>query len=176
MGQGWKDLDQPIGANGGDSRMVLAYLRELAQDSSDFKPDVLLVNCGLHDIKTRPGTSIRQIMEEEYRRNLLAIVELSREQAWPLIFVRTTPVIDSIHNEGNDWMHRFAVDVDRYNAIADGVMQLYRVPVIDLYTFSANFPQSAFQDHVHYTENYRARQASFIAGHLLAWRDQYSRL
>ncbi len=44
-----KDLDDPQGANGGDSGMVLAYLRE-RMESGGFSPDVLLLNCGLHDI------------------------------------------------------------------------------------------------------------------------------
>jgi lysophospholipase L1-like esterase len=172
-GQAWEDLDNPIGANGGDSRMVLQYLRELASDSADFRPDVLLVNCGLHDIKTKPGTDQRQVMEEEYRSNLKAIITLSRDRDWPLVFLRTTPVIDSIHNTGNNWAHRFAADVSTYNGIADSLMQLYRVPVIDLHSFSAAFPNASFQDHVHYTEAYRARQGAFIAGHLLAWRERY---
>ena len=54
-GEAMKNLDNPVGANGGDSRMVLSYLKELSADPS-FKADVLLLNCGLHDVKTDPKT------------------------------------------------------------------------------------------------------------------------
>src|SRR5690606_4561706 len=37
------------GANGGDSKMVLAYLKAKLEEPG-FKPDYLLINCGLHDI------------------------------------------------------------------------------------------------------------------------------
>jgi len=44
------NLDIPQGANGGDSQMVLSYLK-IKMNEPDFKPDYLLLNCGLHDIK-----------------------------------------------------------------------------------------------------------------------------
>src|SRR5690349_9184446 len=54
-----RDLDRPEGANGGDSAMVLAYLRELAGLAGE--PFALLVlNCGLHDIKVAAGGDARQ--------------------------------------------------------------------------------------------------------------------
>ncbi|NLF38107.1 SGNH/GDSL hydrolase family protein, partial [bacterium] len=45
------NLDKPQGANGGDSSMVLAFLEGKAAHGG-IKADYLLVNCGLHDIKT----------------------------------------------------------------------------------------------------------------------------
>ena len=44
-----KDLDNPVGANAGDSRMVLQYLKE--EQEKETKYDVLLINCGDHDIR-----------------------------------------------------------------------------------------------------------------------------
>ena len=40
------NLDRPQGANGGDSSMVLEYLRALVATGT-FRPDLLLVNCSL---------------------------------------------------------------------------------------------------------------------------------
>ena len=50
-----KNLDVPCGANGGDSSMVLEFLQAL-QTSQAFHTDVLLLNCGLHDIKSDKET------------------------------------------------------------------------------------------------------------------------
>src|SRR5690606_19411799 len=57
------DLDKPVGANGGDSSMVLQYLLE--QDKG-VQYDVLLVNCGLHDMKTNPVTKEKQVPLKQY--------------------------------------------------------------------------------------------------------------
>ena len=40
-GEAIRDLDKPVGANGGDSRLELAYLKELSSDKT-FSTDVLL--------------------------------------------------------------------------------------------------------------------------------------
>jgi len=74
-GQAEKNLDVPTGANGGDSRMVLEYLRAQFANPS-FKPDYLLVNCGLHDIKHDPKTNRLQVNADDYRMNLHAIFSL----------------------------------------------------------------------------------------------------
>jgi lysophospholipase L1-like esterase len=42
------NLDKPQGANGGDSGMVLSFLRARAA-SGGIDADLLLLNCGLHD-------------------------------------------------------------------------------------------------------------------------------
>ncbi len=78
-GRGEHNLDNPEGANGGDSRMVLEYLK-LKQNDPTFHPDILLLNCGLHDIKRNSQTSIIQIDEVEYRRNLEAIYKIARKK------------------------------------------------------------------------------------------------
>ena len=54
------NLDLPAGANGGDSKMVLDYLKQRLEDPG-FSPDVLLLNCGLHDIKIGRA-SVREIV------------------------------------------------------------------------------------------------------------------
>src|SRR4051812_4882622 len=63
-----KNLDVPIDANGGDSRMVLSYLRTRMNDTT-FHPDVMLLNCGLHDIKRNPTTKQIAVDSNEYRQN-----------------------------------------------------------------------------------------------------------
>jgi lysophospholipase L1-like esterase len=166
-GQAEKNLDVPGGANGGDSRMVLAYLQSKIKHST-FNPDYLLLNCGLHDIKRNPATKKIQVSEQEYRENLEAIVQLLNAKHIRLIWIRTTPVVDTIHNAKQRAFHRFAADVESYNKIADEVCLKYNIPEIDLFTFSERLGIEQFIDHVHYKEPARDLQAAYIAGSLLA--------
>lgn len=164
-GEAMGNLDIPVGANGGDSRMVVDYLKELAEDAS-FKTDIMLINCGLHDVKTNPKTGKRQISLEEYRQNLDTIYQMAELMKAKLVWVNSTPVNDSIHNNSGVAFYRYNKDAIRYNEVADSLFQSKGVPVIDLYTFSSKFPVSAYMDHVHYGVEYRKLQAAFIAGFL----------
>jgi lysophospholipase L1-like esterase len=156
-------LDDAGAANGGDSSMVLAYLQSL-QPAQSF--DVLLVNCGLHDIKRDLVTNVAQISTERYAANLRAILTEGKRTAKSVIWVRTTPVIDERHNRLNTLFRRFEVDVEAYNAIADVIMREHNVPIIDLFTFTRNLGPDVYVDHVHFTDEVRAQQAAFIAGYL----------
>ena len=44
--------------------MVLAYLRKILQRPG-FQPDIMLLNCGLHDIKTSAETRQKQVSIEK---------------------------------------------------------------------------------------------------------------
>lgn len=157
---------EPDSANGGDSRMVLAYLRgRLPQPP---RADLLLVNCGLHDIKHIPGSSDTQVPLAAYEDNLRAIIVLGREYGARVVWVRTTPVVDEIHNSRSTAFKRYAEDVARFNAAADRVMAGHGVPSIDLHTFTCNLGPDVYIDHVHFNDAVRVQQAAFIAGHLYA--------
>lgn len=161
-----KDLDDPQGANGGDSGMVLAYLRErLAM--GNFSPDVLLVNCGLHDIKTNPATVERQVSLEQYGANLRDIFQLFQGTPTRTVWIRTTHSVDEIHNgPANPGFLRFSKDGNDYNEAADAVVQEMNVPFIDLAGFTRTLGESheLFCDHVHFHEAICQQQAAFIAG------------
>ncbi|MBD0777837.1 SGNH/GDSL hydrolase family protein [Maribacter sp. ANRC-HE7] len=164
-GSAEKNLDIPTGANGGDSSMVLEYLRTKVQDRQ-FTPDYLLLNCGLHDIKRNPESNKIQISEDEYRTNLKAIFQLLKHKKIQAVWMKTTPVVDSIHNANQNWFRRYAADVAIYNQIADEVCAKENIPVIDLYDFTRKLGVGQFADHVHYKENARALQAAYITGFL----------
>ena len=155
------NLDVPTGANGGDSDMVLAYLRH-RRAHAPIPAGLLLLNCGLHDIKTDPATGTKQVPLARYRENLRAIPGEARAMRLCLAWVRTTPVIDEVHNKPGMAFHRFARDVADYNAAADTLMAAAGVPVIDLHAFTEPFLPGAFCDHVHFTEDVRERQAAFL--------------
>ncbi|MFP4581005.1 MAG: SGNH/GDSL hydrolase family protein [Candidatus Sumerlaeia bacterium] len=160
-----KDLDHPQGANGGDSSMVLDYLKAMRQDP-EFRPDILLLNAGLHDIKSDPETGRKQVPIEQYEQNLRDIIALMHEIEAPLVWVRTTPVLDAIHNDASRGFHRYDSDLRAYNEVADKIMRAAAISLIDLHTFTEKLGDHAFCDHVHFTEEVRAQQATFIADYL----------
>jgi lysophospholipase L1-like esterase len=165
-GQALQDLDQAIGANGGDSRRVLGIVREKLE-ARQWAPDYLLLNCGLHDLRAHPGDqSIHQVEIKDYRQNLDTIISLLHRENIYVIWVRTTPVVDSIHNSLSSSFHRYLADVEAYNTVADQVMEQHGVPSVDLFTFTQQAGPGVFYDHAHFTRGFQKLQAAFIAGAL----------
>jgi len=157
------NLDIPRGANGGDSGQVLAFLRAAAA-SGGISADLLLFNCGLHDIKTDPVSGARQVPLDRYEANLRAILRTIADLGPRPVWIRSTPFDEARHNRLSAAFHRHAADLDAYNAAADAIMREMKVPAIDLYSFTRNLGEDLYVDHVHFKEDVRARQAAFIAG------------
>jgi lysophospholipase L1-like esterase len=150
-------------ANGGDSRAVLNYLRMRFNDDR-FHPDIVLVNCGLHDIKRNPKTNVIQIDSSEYRKNLIAIFALLHLHKARVIWISSTPVDDARHNLLSKQFYRYNADVERYNRIAREICATRHIPIIDLYEFTAHLGKDHYIDHVHFDTSTRELQAAFIAG------------
>jgi lysophospholipase L1-like esterase len=163
------NLDVPTGANGGDSGMVLAYMRRRLENHP-ISADLLLLNCGLHDIKIDPRTNVRQISSEAYEANLHGILDIASAMALRPVWLTTTPVIDAIHNVRNTTFRRHASDVETYNAIAARVMTLRHVPVVDLHACTLAHLPEGYIDHVHVCESVREAQGAFIAARVRAMR------
>jgi len=157
------NMDVATGANGGDSSMVLAYLKQ-RNSSAPLRSQFLLLNCGLHDIKLSLETGQPQIPLANYEKNLRAILRETDRLPTTLIWVRITPVIDEIHNTRCPSFRRTAQDVHAYNQVADQVMAAH--PILDLHQFSAQFGPEAFLDHIHFTPAVRKKQGTFIAEYL----------
>jgi hypothetical protein len=151
--------------NGRDSTHVLAFLRAM-QRHGGIEADVLLFNCGLHDIKTNPATGEKQVSPDLYETNLSAIIQVVREMGLKIIWVRTTPVDDGVHNRLSSEFHRHAVDCETYNAIADDMMRAFQIASIDLYSLTRNLGTNLYCDHVHFHDHIRQKQAAYIAGWL----------
>ncbi len=158
-------LDNPEGANGGNSNMVVSYLKEL-KENPNFTTDYLLVNCGLHDIKRNSKNSNPQVSLEQYSKNLVEIISISKDLHAKLIWINSTPVVDSIHNSRVDFI-RYNEDVIKYNIKSTKIMTENGIPVIDIYTFAKKFIPEAYIDHIHYDNEVRQKQADFIAGNLV---------
>jgi len=165
------NLDDPQGANGGDSSMVLSFLKGKAR-SDGIAADLLLVNCGLHDIKTNPSTGRKQVPLPKYEENLRAILQTVAAMRPQVIWVRTTPCDEMVHNRPGMSFYRFSADCTSYNHAADRIMGDAGVPSIDLHTFTLNLGSDLFCDHVHFCDHVREKQAAFIAGWLAAFTKQ----
>ena len=182
----------PGGANGGDSRHVLAYLRALveARRRADARAagdpdglalpappiDVLVLNAGLHDIKVPLGKCVNchanAVPLAEYAANVREALALAARPAADgglgaarVVWVRSVP-IPRWHNALQKEFQRFPRDLDAYNAAADEACAEAGVQVVDLAAFSAGLGPAAVRDHVHYTKRASAAQARFIAAEL----------
>ncbi|HTF66282.1 MAG TPA: SGNH/GDSL hydrolase family protein [Edaphobacter sp.] len=148
---------------GGNSHMVLEYLLKRYSEP-DFKPDIVMFNCGLHDIKRNPQSNAIAIDPNEYRSNLEKIVTLILQHHAKIIWISTTPVDDKRHNSISKEFYRYDRDVVQYNEIAKSVCAHFKIPIIDLYTFTKELGPGHYIDHVHFDEPTRAQQAAYIVG------------
>ncbi len=158
------DLDRPVGANGGNSRMVLEFLLE---QRNAVKPNILILNCGLHDIKIPKGADNREVDLNEYGNNLKNIVTAAKKFAKEVIWVSTTPVNHHMHHEKKGF-DRYNEDVEAYNCVAESVMKENNIKIIDLYTFTLSLENEPHYDGVHFKPENARLQAAFIAGFLFS--------
>ena len=136
--------------NGGDSRNVLAHLNQwvLAR-----QPDVVHVNCGLHDLKRAFGAA-SAVPLDEYERNVRQILQrLQRELNGAVVWATTTPVDENWHHQ-NKGFDRLEADVEAYNAAARAVAEDLGVPTDDLFAVIQQEGKARLltQDGVHFTE------------------------
>ncbi len=179
----------PFGENAGDSGMVFAYLRSRPQALATA--DVVLLNCGLHDLKVDKQSGRHQVPLGTYRHNLAEIVELLSDSPARLVWCTTTPVHDPTHAEAGASLAfgRVQADVVRYNAAATDLMLAAGVPVVDLHALTLALGDvggseveagglgstrgtadlaDLYVDHVHFAPWVRAAQGAFLAGWLMA--------
>ena len=152
---------EPNYDNGGDSRMVLEYL--LAQKEV-LHNCVLLLNCGLHDIKISPDSGYKQIPLDQYTQNLKQITTFMQPIAQRVLWVNTTPVDDIQHRLLQTEFIRRNEDVLAYNQVAAQVMAEMNITTIDLYGFTKSLEGELYCDHVHFLNSVTQLQAAFIAG------------
>lgn len=169
-GEGIQNLDVPKGSNIGDSRMALKYIKFKLSDEK-FTPDLITLNCGLHDIKRNPTTQAIAVDTAEYRQNLKEIAAIIAKRKIEMIWIRTTAVVDSIHLK-NKGFNRYAKDLQKYNSISDEVFKNANVKSIDLYTFTKSLGGNRYVDHVHYNDETKMLQAAYISGFLTFWDNQ----
>jgi lysophospholipase L1-like esterase len=136
--------------NGGTSGNVLAYLDDWVLSRS---PDIVHLNCGLHDLKSEFGASTTAVPLHEYATNLEAIfARITERTSATLIWATTTPVNERWHHE-NKAFDRFEADVRAYNQRASEIARRFGIQVNDLYGLVMDAGRDAYlaQDGVHFT-------------------------
>lgn len=126
---GWADVWWPE-QNGGTSENVLARLDEwaIARD-----PDVLHINCGLHDLKKDFGHDMAAVPLARYADNVRTILSrVTGETGATVVWALTTPVNQAWHHK-NKTFDRLETDVIAYNAVATEIARELGVVVNDLF-------------------------------------------
>lgn len=135
--------------NGGTSSNVLAHLNEWMVA---HQPDIVHLNCGLHDIKRPFDTQILQTPLEVYEENLHIILSrLQNETNAKIVFALTTPVSYARHHTNKDF-DRYEEDVQKVNELARAVTGELDIPINDLYNvvMQAGRDDILLPDGVHY--------------------------
>ena len=135
--------------NGGDSRNVLVHLDQWALSR---QPNLVHVNCGLHDLKRAFGAE-SEVSLAEYERNVRQILQrLQRELNGAVVWATTTPVDETWHHQ-NKGFDRLEADVEAYNAAARAVAEDLGVPIDDLFAVVQREGKTRLltQDGVHFT-------------------------
>ncbi len=123
-------------SNGGDSENVLKHLDDWVIAE---KPDLVHINCGLHDLKRSKSNGSHQVEIERYRANLRTIVERIRKSTRAsIIFASTTPIIDERHAKRKADFDRTEADVVRYNAAMIETLRNLDIPIDDLHAIVPN--------------------------------------
>lgn len=162
--EGIKAEEKNVGGNGGDSSMVLEYIKKLeAQERLEF--DLFLLNCGLHDIKRKVPEEFHQVPIDLYEKNLREAFGILQNHGVPVIFVNTTPVDEIKHcTLIPAGIKRYNRDVLAYNEVAEKVAKALGIPVIDLHGFSGRLQEDKYCDYAHFNVESRKLQAAYLAG------------
>ncbi len=149
--------------NGGDSTNVLSHLDDWVLRQ---KPDVVHLNCGLHDLKRSKTDGHHQVELARYADNLRRVVARIREGTdAALVFADTTPILDERHARRGADFDRTEADVRQYNAAAIAMMRELGVPVHDLHwVVEQGGPETMLgPDGTHYTVVGSDRLAEAVA-------------
>lgn len=151
----------------GDSRTLLEYFKDQKlRDNLEY--DIIIFNCGLHDIKYYWFDEKIQVEIGEYESNLRRICAVLKSCRAKIYFVNSTPVYDEIHNSTknillNEDFVRRPNDIEKYNQIAEDVMYDNNIKIIDLYTLTKEFGYKGLRDHIHYYPEFEEKQGKYIS-------------
>ena len=138
--------------NGYDSRNVLAKIDEWAIAP---QPDLVHLNCGLHDLKRDRTRSEFQVPLDDYCANVEQVLHrLTSQTRAKIVWASTTPVNERSHRLHKPF-DRLEFDVQSYNARALDICRRLGVQVDDLYTFVMQAGRDHYmsQDGVHFTDD-----------------------
>ncbi len=149
-----KDMPKLHVSNAGHASQAYVFL-ESAFKNVQFKPEYLLINCGLHMIATHRNKV------DEYGEWVGKFDDLAKQHNARLIWVMTTPYEQSFRPTENEVIIKF-------NEAAKSIADKRGIPVIDLHACTLSAvkelgDKQVYEDGVHFQDEVRKRQASFIA-------------
>lgn len=141
--------------NCGSSREIRERLQDwvLARE-----PDVLHLNCGLHDLRHDPDSPTPAVSPEEYGANIEHILTVVAARLRTRVIWATITPINQVWHESNRASRRYEADVVAYNAVARAVVERFGAEINDLYAAVTDAGTNALLKHdgVHFTdEGYR---------------------
>ncbi len=145
---GWGSVWGPE-QNGGTSANIVAHLADWAITR---QPDVLHINCGLHDLKKEFGNDTAAVPLNAYTENVRTIMtRVKKETNAIVMWALTTPVNEKWHHR-NKPFDRFEADVVAYNTVAVDIAQELSIVVNDLFATvtSAGRDDLLLPDGVHF--------------------------
>ena len=157
--------------NGGTSRNVLNHLDEWVLRR---EPDIVHVNCGLHDIAREFGSRVRNIPLEEYESNVREVLRrASQGIKGTVIWAATTPVNEAWHRQRKPF-DRLESDVQAYNESAARAARVLGIPIDDLFgvIMAAGRDKCLSPDGVHFDEAARALLGKAVADFIRPYLDR----
>jgi lysophospholipase L1-like esterase len=149
--------------NAEDSSKLLAHLDPWVIEE---KPDVVHLNCGLHDLKYHRARKRHQVELAAYQANLRRIVgRLQKETNASIVWATTTPIHDARHARRKTDFDRHNEAVIRYNTAAISELRQAGVVVHDLYTVidRGGSEKLLDEDGTHYVAEGNERLAEAVA-------------
>jgi lysophospholipase L1-like esterase len=137
--------------NGGTSANVLARLDDWVIER---EPEIVHLNCGLHDLRTDRASKQKAVALAQYVENVGRIFgRIQGETNATLVWASTTPVNEEWHTREKPF-DRYEVDVAAYNRAARTVAERLAVPVNDLFeaVMRAGRDRFLLADGVHFTK------------------------
>jgi lysophospholipase L1-like esterase len=133
------------------SEKILAHLDDWV---FAHRPDVVHLNCGLHDLRYNPGAERRMVSPIAYVRNLEAIMaQLTSRTDARIVWATITPV-DQARHQAHKRSRRYESDVTLYNRLALETVSRYGAQVNDLFGTVVSYGKDRIiqKDGVHFTD------------------------
>lgn len=146
----------PLDRNVGPSTALPAYIDIILEKG--LYADVLILACGLHDIRHVSGSERPMVAFPNVADNLEHVFVRARQVARKTVWVLMIPVFDKHHNARLE-DKRFDLERKQYNEIAERIANRHGVIVIDSKDLLEPFDSSGLIDHVHLNRSLTKRYA-----------------
>ncbi|UCD38477.1 MAG: hypothetical protein JSW54_03090, partial [Fidelibacterota bacterium] len=154
--------------NGESSEKVLRHIEEWVLPHT---PDIIQVNCGLHDLKRKFDAHQPAFTMDQYRSNVHSIMSWLVEQTQSVvIWAATTPVIQAWHRDTKGF-DRLEADVIAFNRAAAEVAAELGVVINNLYSvvIEAGPERYLRPDGVHFNDAGNILLGKAVAGFLKSY-------